>query len=299
MRLRVRHETVYEYDELVTTSHHEIHLTPRDGASQVCLSHKVTIQPEPETLHERIDYFDNRACYFGIHEPHRTLEIVAESDVRVEGYSRSLILDRTSWEEVRDLVARSRRAESLEAYSFVFDSPYVRVQPELRSLATPSFAPGRSMLDAALDLTRRIFSGFTYERGATGVSTPLSEVLRDRRGVCQDFAHVAIGCLRSLGLPARYVSGYLLTAPPPGRPRLTGCDASHAWISTYLPNLGWIDFDPSNDMMADEGHVVVAYGRDFGDVTPVRGVILGGGHHALRVAVDVAPLEDDAAKDRP
>lgn len=291
MRLRVVHETTYEYDEIVTTSHHEIHLTPRDGPSQVCLSHQVTITPEPETVRERIDYFDNRACYFGIHESHRTLAIVAESDVRVEERPSSLILDRTSWEDVRDLVARNRRPESLEAYSFVFDSPYVRVQPELRTLAAPSFSPGRPLLDAALDLTRRIFSGFTYERGATGVSTPLSEVLRDRRGVCQDFAHVAIGCLRAMGLPARYVSGYLLTAPPPGRPRLTGCDASHAWVSTYVPNVGWIDFDPSNDMMADERHVVVAYGRDFGDVTPVRGVILGGGHHALRVSVDVAPLD--------
>lgn len=292
MRLRVVHETRYEYEAQVTTSHHEIHLTPRDGPSQVCISHAVSIQPPPGAVEERMDFFKNRACYFGIHEPHRTLEIVAQSEVRVKERPRSLLLDRTAWEEVRDGVARSRGPESLDAYGFAFDSPYVRVSPELRSFAAPSFARGRPLLDAALDLTRRIFSGFTYDRGATGVSTPLSDVLRDRRGVCQDFAHVAIGCLRAMGLPARYVSGYLLTAPPPGRPRLTGCDASHAWIATYLPNVGWIDLDPSNDMMPDERHVVVAYGRDFGDVTPVRGIILGGGRHALRVSVDVRPVED-------
>jgi len=244
-------------------------------------------------LRERSDYFQNRACYFAIHEPHRTLEIFAESDVRISGRPTSLLLDRTSWQEVRDRLARSRQPESLDAYSFTFDSPYVRVDPELRSYASGSFEPGRPMLEAVLDLTRRIFSEFTYERGATGVSTPLSDVLRDRRGVCQDFAHVAIGCLRAMGLPARYVSGYLLTSPPPGRPRLTGCDASHAWMSTYLPSVGWIDFDPSNDTMPDDKHVVVAYGRDFGDVTPVRGVVHGGGRHALRVYVDIVPTEDD------
>ena len=294
MRLRVLHRTTYEYDDPVTTSHHEVHLTPRDLPSQTCLFHALHVRPEPEAMRERVDFFDNRVRYFGIHEAHRFLEIVSESEVRVEGRPASLILDRTAWESVRDIVALHRNPESLEAYSFVFDSPYVRPQPELRAFASPSFAPGRPLVDAAMDLTRRIYAGFVYERGVTGVSTPLSEVLRDRRGVCQDFAHVAIGCLRAMGLPARYVSGYLLTSPPPGRPRLVGCDASHAWVSTYSPNVGWIDLDPSNGMMADERHVVVAHGRDFGDVTPVRGVILGGGHHALRVAVDVAPIEHEA-----
>jgi transglutaminase-like putative cysteine protease len=292
MRLRVVHRTTYGYAKPVTTSHHEIHLTPRDGPSQVCLSHTVSITPTPGAVRERLDYFNNRACYFGIHETHRTLEVIAESEVRVKERPSSLLLDRTPWEDVRDVVARNRRPESLEAYSFVFDSPYVRVGPELHALAAPSFAPGRPLLDAMVDLTRRIFSHFTYDPSATGVATPLSDVLCNRRGVCQDFAHIAIGCLRSMGLPGRYVSGYLLTSPPPGRPRLVGCDASHAWISTYLPNVGWIDFDPSNDMMPDEKHVVVAFGRDFGDVTPVQGVILGGGRHTVRVAVDVAPVDE-------
>jgi len=167
-------------------------------------------------------------------------------------------------------------------------------EPALAALARPSFSPGRPLLDAALDLTARIFSEFTFDSGATEVSTPLCDVLRDRHGVCQDFAHVAVGCLRSVGLPARYVSGYLLTAPPPGSARLVGADASHAWMSTYLPNVGWIHFDPANNAMPDDKYVVLAYGRDFGDVTPVRGVIVGGGRPTLRVAVDVAPVDDDA-----
>ncbi len=294
MRLKVVHRTAYLYEKPVTTSHHKIHLTPRDGPSQSCLSHTVSISPTPGSVHERLDYFKNRVSYFDIHESHRTLDVVAESDVLVVERSRSLLLDRTPWEHVRDEVARSRRPEAREAYEFVFDSPYVRGHAELLAFATPSFAPGRPLLDAARDLTGRIFAEFTYDPHATGVSTPLLDVLRDRRGVCQDFAHVEIGCFRSLGLPARYVSGYLLTSPPPGKPRLVGCDASHAWISTYLPSVGWIDFDPSNDLMPDEKHVVVAHGRDFGDVTPVQGVILGGGRHTLRVAVDVAPVEEPA-----
>jgi transglutaminase-like putative cysteine protease len=293
MRLRVVHRTLYEYDEPVTTSHHELHLTPRDGPTQTCLTHSVTVQPEPLAIRERIDYFGNRTSYFGIHEPHRSLDVLAESEVRVKGRPASLLLDRTPWEAVRDAVARDRNGESLQAYAFVFDSPYVAFDPALEGFARPSFPPGRPLLDSVLDLTRRIHGEFTFDPSATQVSTPLSEVLSERRGVCQDFAHVAIGCLRSVGLSARYVSGYLLTVPPPGSARLVGCDASHAWFSTYLPHVGWIDFDPSNNMIPDDRHIVVAHGRDFGDITPVRGVIVGGGRPTLRVAVDVAPLDAD------
>ena len=158
----------------------------------------------------------------------------------------------------------------------------------LRAYALPSFAPGRPLLDAAIDLTARIFSDFAYDTTATETSTPLGEVIRRRRGVCQDFAHFQIGCLRAMGLPARYVSGYLSTTPPPNSPRLVGCDASHAWLSTYLPSVGWIDFDPVNNVIPGERHVTVAYGRDYGDVAPVHGVIVGGGQHVVRVSVDVA-----------
>ncbi|MDP9149862.1 MAG: transglutaminase family protein [Myxococcota bacterium] len=298
MRLRVQHRTTYRYDEPVTTSHHELHLTPRDGHGQSCHSHVVLVEPAPGALHERRDYFDNRVFYFGIEEPHRCLDIVAQSDVRIRARPQSLLLDKTPWEEVRDTIARERRHELLDAYSFVFDSPYVAVQPGLREFALASFARGRPLIDAVVDLTQRIFSGFTYDPRATRVQTPLADVIRERRGVCQDFAHFATGCLRAMQLPARYMSGYLLTSPPPGQPRLVGCDASHAWVSTYLPHVGWVDFDPSNNLVPAQKHVVVAHGRDFGDVTPVRGVILGGARHTLRVTVDVEPVTEEGEAER-
>jgi transglutaminase-like putative cysteine protease len=197
-----------------------------------------------------------------------------------------------SWEEARERVARGRTPELLHAYSFAFDSPYVSATPELLEYAQPSFPAGRPLLEAVTDLTKRIFTEFKYDRAATNVSTPLSDVMRHRRGVCQDFAHLETGCLRSMGLAGRYVSGYLLTNPPPGKPRLVGADASHAWASTFIPNVGWVDFDPANNLVHPDKHVTVAYGRDFGDVTPVRGVILGGSRHSLRVSVDVAPVAE-------
>jgi transglutaminase-like putative cysteine protease len=291
MRLRVVHETVYEYDDPVTTSHHEVHLMPRDATGHTCVSHELLVTPTPGVMRERLDYFKNRACYFGLHESHRSLQILAKSEVRIRRPSQPPLWS-PPWEEVRDRVARERRPEALDAYSFVFDSPYIAATAELRELARPSFVPGRPLLEAVIDLTKRIFTDFVYDPAATQVSTPLSEVLERRRGVCQDFAHLEIGCLRAMGLPGRYVSGYLLTMPPPGKTKLIGADASHAWVSTYFPNAGWLDFDPANNVMPSEHHVTVAYGRDFGDVTPVRGVILGGGRHRLRVAVDVSRVEE-------
>ncbi len=290
MKLHVVHRTVYEYGQPVASSHHEAHLAPRDGRSQVCLTHAVRITPSPGTTRERRDYFDNRTIYFGIHESHRSLEIVAESDILVVDREHSLLLDKTSWDAVRDFVSADRQSESLAAYAFVFESPFVSGQREaLKEYALPSFSPGRPLLDATIDLTARIFSDFAYDTTATEISTPLADVIRRRRGVCQDFAHFQIGCLRAMGLPARYVSGYLSTVPPPNMPRLVGCDASHAWLSTYLPSVGWIDFDPVNNVIPGERHVTVAYGRDYGDVAPVHGVIVGGGQHVVRVSVDVSP----------
>jgi transglutaminase-like putative cysteine protease len=222
------------------------------------------------------------------------MEVVAESEILVREREHSLLLDRTSWETARDVVAHDRRAESLAAYSFAFDSPYVSgSHPELRQFARPSFEPGRPLLEAVADLTHHIFRSLVYDTTATETSTPLTDVIRRRRGVCQDFAHFEIGCLRAMGLPARYVSGYLSTTPPASAARLVGCDASHAWISTYLPSVGWVDFDPVNDLVPEERHVTVAYGRDYGDVTPIRGVLVGGGRHIVNVSVDVAPLADD------
>jgi transglutaminase-like putative cysteine protease len=211
--------------------------------------------------------------------------------VTVPAPARPPLLFPATWEQIRDRVATQRRADVLEAFAYTFDSQHVRAGAALTAYAAPSFPPGRPFLEAVMDLTRRIHAEFTYDPRATTIATPVAEVLEIRRGVCQDFAHLQIGCLRSLGLPARYVSGYVLTTPPPGRPRLVGADASHAWVAVPLPDFGWVDFDPTNGLMNGDQHVTVAVGRDFADVTPVRGVILGGGGHELSVRVDVIAAE--------
>jgi transglutaminase-like putative cysteine protease len=291
VKLRVVHVTTYEYQQTVTTSHHEVWLTPRAGQTQALLSHAVDVMPPPEAIEVSTDFFGNATHYFGLQQPHRRLRVQATSEVRVETRRQLPLVSRSGgWEEVHERLARDRRSEMLDAYSFTFDSPYARANDSIREYALPSFPRGRPILDAARDLTHRIHEDFTYDSSATEVSTPLAEVMRKRRGVCQDFAHVQIACLRSLGLPGRYVSGYLLTMPPPGRARLVGADASHAWVSVFCPDVGWVDFDATNDLVPSDGHVTIAYGRDFGDVTPVRGVIHGGGPHTLRVSVDVSPI---------
>jgi transglutaminase-like putative cysteine protease len=194
------------------------------------------------------------------------------------------------WEAVRDQLAVDRSPAVLEAYQYVFDSPHVPTSSDLAAFAAISFTPGRPWLEALLDLTRRIYTEFKYDKTATNIRTPPGEVLRLRRGVCQDFAHLQIGCLRSLGLAARYVSGYLVTSPPPGQPRLVGADASHAWLSAYSPEQGWVDVDPTNDLIPSLKHVSLAWGRDYSDVSPIKGVYIGGGHNGMTVAVDVMPL---------
>jgi transglutaminase-like putative cysteine protease len=293
VRLRIVHATTYEYVDPVTMSLHDVHLTPRAVEGQAPLAHEVTVAPMPRAIFERTDYFGNQARSFSLQEPHRSLRIVATSEVRRDDRRQLSLSPRSpSWEMVRDRLARDRRPDALVAYGFTFASRYVRPDAALREYALPSFPPGRPLLEAARDLTRRIHAEFKYEPGATDISTPLADVLRHRRGVCQDFAHLEIGCLRALGLPGRYVSGYLMTTPPAGKARVVGADASHAWASTYSPDVGWVDFDPANDVVPSDRHVTVAYGCDFGDVTPVRGVILGGARHTLRVEVDVVEVPE-------
>jgi transglutaminase-like putative cysteine protease len=291
VRYRVRHLTGYGYSEPVTLSHHLAHLAPRADNGQVCARRELNISPTPAFRRERVDAFGNRVAYFSIEEPHRNLTIEALFEVTVPAPARPPLLFPASWESIRDRVALERRADGVEAYAYTFDSPHVRASAALAAYAAPSFAPGRPFLDAVMDLTRRVQAEFEYDPRATTITTPVAEVLAARRGVCQDFAHVTIGCLRSLGLPCRYVSGYVLTRPPPGRSRLVGADASHAWCSVHLPDFGWVDFDPTNGLAPTDQHVTVACGRDFADVTPVRGVILGGGAHELAVEVDVTFVE--------
>lgn len=290
MKLTVVHRTSYDYADPVTTSHHLAHLAPRDEANQRCLQHVVDVTPQPQTLRERMDYFGNRMLYFGITEPHRTLDVIARSVVDL-GPRPDLDLDASpAWENVADRLRTDRRRDVLDACQFTFDSPSVHTVADARDYARESFGPGRPILRATGDLMSRIFADFRYDAQATDTATGVDEVLRNRRGVCQDFAHVMSACLRSLGVACRYVSGYLLTRPPPGKRRLVGADASHAWVSVFVPDAGWFDFDPTNDVMPADEHITVGWGRDFSDVTPVRGVILGGGNHEISVSVDVAPF---------
>jgi transglutaminase-like putative cysteine protease len=291
VKLRVLHKTAYGYSEPVSTSHHEAHLAPRDSEVLRTLAHDVAITPSPSVRRERFDYFGNRALHFSIREPHRELDVVSQSLVELTPQLPPVLAATPSWEEVRGRLGSDRRRDVLDAYAFTFDSPMLRgavAAPEVADYAAPSFVAGRPVLEAARDLTRRIHADFRYDSEATEVATPVREVLRRRRGVCQDFAHLQIACLRAQGLAARYVSGYLLTRPPAGRPKLVGADASHAWVGTFVPDFGWVDFDPTNDLVPTDEHVTVAWGRDFSDVTPVKGVILGGGKHEVRVSVDVS-----------
>ena len=289
MKLEVTHRTTYVYGDAVSTSHHEGRLAPRDGEGQHTLSHEITINPVPSARRDRFDFFGNRTIHFSIREPHRSLEVLARSLVELRAPALPLLSasPSPSWEKVRDRLRTDRRRDLLDAYALTFESPKAQAVPALLDYVRPSFPDGRPLLEAVSDLTRRIHTDFVYDPESTDVSTPVAEVLRRKRGVCQDFAHLQIAGLRCMGLPARYVSGYLLTRPPPGRPKLIGADASHAWIGTFVPDLGWLDFDPTNNLRPTDEHVTVAHGRDFSDVTPLKGVILGGGRHEVRVAVNV------------
>ena len=289
MIYHVTHETSYAYSDVVSMSHNVVHLTARTYARQTRLRHELRTSVAPAVSASQADYFGNAMTFLTVQEPHRRLHLRAVNEVRVHPQPPPPAEQTLPWDQARDALRRERDSETLDAYQFAFDSPSVHCTPDLADYAAPSFAPGRPLLDAVLDLTRRIHTDFHYDPQATTTTTPLDEVLELRRGVCQDFAHLEIGCLRSLGVAARYVSGYLLTSPPPGHPRLIGADASHAWIAVYVPHHGWIEVDPTNNLLPDDKHIVLAWGRDYDDVSPIKGVILGGGQHTVHVAVNVVP----------
>ena len=291
MKYRITHTTTYSYTEAVPICHNQVYLTPRDLPHQTCRSHKLVIKPQPATIGKRWDYFGNQLNYFSIHEGHHRLTVTAQSKVMIRPRPKRNPAESPPWEQVAESLRHDTTSTGLAAYQFVFDSPHVTASPDLAAYARLSFEPGRPLLDAVFDLTNRIHIDFRYDTTATTVNTPLGEVFRIRRGVCQDLAHIAIGCLRSIGLAARYVSGYLRTSPPSGRPRLIGADASHAWLSVYCGPLGWIDVDPTNNSVPSADHVTLAWGRDYGDVSPIKGLYIGGGHHAMTVSVDVAPVD--------
>ena len=287
MIYEVSHRTVYRYSQAVSISHHLLHLTPRDGDFQACRDTVVEIMPAPTVRAPGIDYFGNPTTFVTIQQNHVELVLNALSSIEVADRAIPNAAATPAWEAVRGQALNDRSPEALEALELTFASPYVPLVAELRAYAAGSFPPGRPILAGARQLTHRIFTDFTYEPGATTLGTGVVRAFAMRRGVCQDFAHIQIACLRALGLPARYVSGYLLTRPAEGKDRMVGADASHAWLSIWVPGHDWVDLDPTNDLIPGREHITIGWGRDYGDVSPVSGVMFGGGAHEVTVAVDV------------
>jgi len=291
MKYRVRHLTEYKYSEPVRLSHHAVHLSPRAVPGQSTSHPMLRISPEPAVLGPvQADYFGNPTVYFTIQDPHSTLSVETEFQVETSPVPALPHLDSTAWDKVRGELRRASRGQTVAALDFLYASPLVPLLPEAAEYAAPSFPPGRPLTEAVLDLTGRIFRDFSFDPSATKVGTSIATVFENRRGVCQDFAHVGVASLRAVGLAARYVSGYIRTLPPPGKEKLIGADASHAWASVFVPGWGWLDIDPTNNTICGEDHITVAWGRDYDDVSPIRGVVLGGGNHRIKVAVDVFEL---------
>lgn len=292
MRYRVRHVTAYDYGELVPLSHHLLHLTARPHARQRVRRSHIRIDPAASVRSDHIDYFGNRVTYVAVEEPHRHFAVTADTEVEIFPPCYPDPAHSPAWQLVcQRLGTLSGPDDGPEILQYAFDSPLIATSQPLLDYALPSFTPGRPVAEAAVDLMLRINADFIFDPTATTVTTQLAEAMRLRRGVCQDFAHILIGCLRSVGLPARYVSGYLRTLPPPGQPRLIGADVSHAWASVWCgQGLGWLDLCPTNARRADQDFITIAWGRDYQDVSPARGVLMGGAGHALSVSVDVEPV---------
>ncbi len=289
-RYRIEHSTVYSYSAEVGTSFGRGYLRPRDLPGQRCLQHTLTVEPAPSDLAHSVDAYGNANSYFHVTDSHTELRVVGRSDVEVTPQVFDPAMTGLPWERARPAGVDPAAVE------FVLASPLVTMPAQVREYADASFRPGRPMLEAVTELTHRIYSEFTYRFGATSVSSTVVDVLESRAGVCQDFAHLAIGCLRSVGLACRYVSGYLATSPPPGKERLVGADASHAWAAVRMADGSWLGFDPTNDTLADERYTVLAWGRDYDDVPPLRGVIYTDARsRTMDVSVDVAPLDDSGS----
>lgn len=307
MIYRITHTTRYDYSQPVSLCQNEARLMPRNSGRQSCTSSVIDINPKPAEFHDRHDCFGNYVAYFAVPQPHAQLQVTATSEVTLSPEHDSAdLFNQMAWEQVRDFLQEMPLHAQLQnpgsqildegqdqANNFMFakqcllDSPMVTVTPGLAEYALPSFQPGRLIVDVVYDLMERIYRDFIYDPSFTTIATPLSDVLSHRRGVCQDFAHLAIGCLRAFGIAARYISGYVETLTAPGVPRLVGADASHAWFSVFIPTVGWLDFDPTNNILPSEQHITLAWGRDYSDVTPLKGIAFGGGKHSLSVSVDV------------
>lgn len=309
----ITHRTTYTYDHDVVAGYNVAHLVPRSFPGQSCLRSTVSVDPEPDDMIERGDYFGNRMTWFSLHRPHRSLEVTASSHVRrslgacdavgrdvEKDVEKDVGDDRETWRDSLDRLHRDPDPENFSAREFAGETSRAPHLPTLRDYARTSFVTGRSLMDAAGDLCGRIHSDYLYMPGATTTSTPLHQVIAERQGVCQDFVHLGIACLRSMGVPARYVSGYLETVAPPGTEKLVGMDASHAWLAFFVPGAGWFDLDPTNNKVPDERYITTAWGRDYEDVVPLKGVVFSKATvHALSVAVDVVRLEETGQDPEP
>lgn len=293
MRYKIIHRTTSTYESPVTVCHYLARLAPRALATQTCPWHELTITPKPDQRRVRFDYFGNHTVSFELEGSHQQLEVVSRSLVEIFPIVHPDPATTLPWEVIRESCRADRFTPATAAGEFCYASPLIALNAKFAEYAASSFPPARPILAGVCDLNHRIQKDFVFDPTATDAATPVDEAFTKRRGVCQDFAQVMIACLRSIGLPARYVSGYLETLPPPGKAKLVGADASHAWVSVWCgETIGWIDADPTNDMLSSSRHITIAWGRDFGDVSPLRGVTLGAGPQHLSVAVDVLPMED-------
>ncbi len=289
-RYVVRHETIYDYGGDVAHSHQLLRLTPRDTPNQSCAAHALTFDPQPRVRRDGADAFGNRVTWLETDGPLQRLHVTADLEVDVGAPAMPAAADCLAWERVAANFAYrgdSLPADYLEASRFRMESPHVRVKRLFADYSADCFAPDQSLLDSALDLMHKLHRELRYAPGTTNVNTSILDAFRAKAGVCQDFAHIMLACLRSRGFAARYVSGYLRTTHDEGGPAMLGADATHAWVAVFCPPFGWIDLDPTNDVQVGTDHVTVAWGRDFGDVSPLRGVIVGGGEHRLTVRVSV------------
>ncbi len=288
MEYQITHITEYEYFQPIAICHNIAKLLIRNTSDQQSIKTNININPEPDRISEYVDFFGNKVLYFAIQQEHKKLTVSIQSIIEktVSSPIQVNIYSDLAWNEIPALLL-DVTPEHIEAKQFISETDYTKTSSEIHEYALKSFINGRSFFESTKELMQRIYTDFEFKPGSTNVTTPLIEVMKERKGVCQDFAHLSIACIRSVGLPARYVSGYIETAAPEGKEKLFGVDASHAWFSIYIPNTGWIDFDPTNNIIPSQQHITIGWGRDYADITPLKGVILSSGKHKLSVSVDV------------
>jgi transglutaminase-like putative cysteine protease len=292
MKYQIVHTTEYRYHQAVSLCHNIAMLMPRNTAAQECRKTVIKIAPQPDIMDEYEDFFGNKVLYFAVQQEHSSLKVTVLSQVEKlkEPNPAMKLYSHTAWEEINDLLSEPIPG-NFEARQFVPATSMTASSAVIHAYALKSFTPRRSVMEACTDLAQRIHHDFEFRPGFTTLATPLGEVMEKRKGVCQDFAHLAIACVRSMGLPARYVSGYIETLAPAGSEKLTGVDASHAWFSVYTPHSGWVDFDPTNNVISSDQHITIGWGRDYSDLSPLKGVILSIGGHQLEVSVDVKRID--------